>query len=314
MNRRWTLPTLVLGLVHCGGETRSESETSNSPTGLSTLDGGVDSGDATETDASTQGDAETTTGDDPATDDSNDTQEDDSSSGGPPSDDPCDGADIICDGFEEGLTEQWAYTGNPNNMPVVDGSRAHTGANSLTFPSTDTQGAWVYPVAGLPTADNQIYVRAYINFERAMSEMGGHVSYIVGADQPANGVEMRLGASQNFGNGQMMIDVNLLGAGPEYTQFANGDVTGGAPSGADGLGLGSDTWYCMEAFYGPDEFRLWVDGEELMTMHVTDWQQGVAGWSPTYSVMKIGGQNYSGSLGQIWFDDVAMGSQPLGCP
>ena len=72
----------------------------------------------------------------------------------------------------------------------------------------------------------------------------------------------------------------------------------------------------MEALYGGEahEFRMWLDGMELAGMHVTDWAAGVTNWSPTYSVMKIGGQNYSGQLGQIWFDDVAMGTQPLGCP
>ncbi|MEM9461681.1 MAG: hypothetical protein AAGF11_46390 [Myxococcota bacterium] len=256
-------------------------------------------------------------GDPPPSGSSGDPPPDDSS-GDPPSDDPCAGADILCDDFEDpaGLDPQWAYTGNPANMPVLDDGRAFAGSRSLTFPNTDTQGAFVYPAAGLPTADNRIYVRAYVSFARPMSEMGGHVSYIVGADQPANGVELRLGASQNFGNGQMMIDVNLLGAGPEYTQFANGDVTGGAPSGARGVSLLADTWYCMEALYdgAAHEFRLWVDGVELPGMHVTDWQAGLTDWSPSYAVMKIGGQNYSGSLGQIWFDDVAMGTQPLGCP
>lgn len=243
---------------------------------------------------------------------------DESSSGGPPSTDPCEGADILCDDFEDpgGLHPQWSYTGAPANMPTIDDSRAFAGTRSLTFPTTDTQGAFVYPNAGLPVAGERIYVRAYVSFARDMSRMGGHVSYIVGADAPQNGAELRLGASQSFGNGQMMVDVNLLGNGPEYTQFSNGDVTGGAPSGADGVTLVADTWYCMEALFdgAAHEFRLWIDGRELSTMHVTDWQQGVLDWSPTYSVVKFGGQNYSGSLGQIWFDDVAMGTGPLGCP
>ncbi|MCX4245207.1 hypothetical protein [Paraliomyxa miuraensis] len=259
----------------------------------------------TSTSSTTTGDAEDSSG------------ADEVSSGDPPSTDPCDGADILCDDFEDpALDPQWVYTGAPGNMPVIDEGRAFAGTRSLTFPTTDTQGAFVYPAAGLPVAGDRIYVRAYVNFEREMSAMGGHVSYIVGANAPSNGAELRLGASQNFGNGQMMVDVNLLGNGPEYTQFSNGDVTGGAPSGAPGVTLVADTWYCIEALYdgSAHEFRLWIDGMELSAMHVTDWQMGVTNWSPVYSVVKIGGQNYSGSLGQIWFDDVAMGTQPLGCP
>jgi hypothetical protein len=29
--------------------------------------------------------------------------------------------------------------------------------------------------------------------------------------------------------------------------------------------------------------------------------------------LKIGAQNYSGDIGQVWYDDVVVGSQPIGC-
>jgi hypothetical protein len=238
----------------------------------------------------------------------------DSSSGGNLGD-PCGGADVLCDDFEDGLDPAWAYTGAPGNMPSVDDTVARSGGQSLTFPSTDTQGAFVYPTAGLPTANNRVYARIYVRFAQPMSAMGGHVSYLVGADAPSNGAEMRLGASTNFGSGDVMVDVNLLGSGPEYTQFSNGDVTGGAPSDNLGVVLEAETWYCMEAVFDGenDEFRLSIDGREVQAMHVTDWQQGVTDWSPAYEVIKIGGQNYSGVLGQVWFDDVAISSMPIGC-
>lgn len=300
-------------LASCADTTR-EDNPPEATSGIGTLTSSADT-DPETTDSTDDSAAESSGG---IADSGGSDSSDESSSGGPPSSDPCDGADILCDGFEDGggLDPQWAYVGNPANMPTLDEGRAFSGSRSLTFPNTDTQGAFVYPTSGLPTADNRVYVRAYVSFERDTAQMGGHVSYIVGADAPSNGAEMRLGASQNFGNGQMMVDVNLLGSGPEYTQFSNGDVTGGAPSGARGVGLQASTWYCMEALFdgAGDEFRLWIDDTEIAAMHVTDWAQGVSGWSPQYSVVKIGGQNYSGSLGQVWFDDVAIGSTRLGCP
>ncbi len=223
----------------------------------------------------------------------------------------------MCDDFEQAdLDAGWSFVGNPANAPGLDSGQAVSGVQSLTFESTDTQGAFIYPAQGLPTANNQVYVRSQVRFAKSMADMGGHVSYIVAADAPSNGSEMRLGASQNFGTSEMMVDVNLLGTGPEYTQFSNGDVTGGPPSDNVGLSLSADTWYCMEALYDGQEheFRLWVDGVEVPAMHVTDWQQGVMDWAPNYSILKIGGQNYSGSLGQVWFDDVAISTQPIGCP
>ncbi|MGH1346419.1 MAG: hypothetical protein ACRBN8_32940 [Nannocystales bacterium] len=321
IKRAWVCGA-VLALCACGQDDVQEASASGS-SGLAGSGAGVatSEGDSRSTNApegsvtsDAAGSATSTTsptGGDPATDVGS--GEESSSSGD--SSDPCGGADIVCDDFEDGLDAIWAYTGAPGNMPNVDDTVARSGSQSLTFPSTDTQGAFVYPTRGLPTADNRVFARAYVRFAQPMAQMGGHVSYLVAADAPSNGAEMRLGASTNFGSGDVMVDVNLLGSGPEYTQFSNGAVTGGEPSDAPGVVLDANTWYCIEATFdgANDEFRLSIDGAEISAMHVTDWQQGVTGWSPMYSVLKIGGQNYSGALGQVWFDDVAVSSSPIGC-
>jgi hypothetical protein len=36
-------------------------------------------------------------------------------------------------------------------------------------------------------------------------------------------------------------------------------------------------------------------------------------WAPMFSFIKIGAQNYSGDIGKIWYDDVAVGTQRIGC-
>lgn len=307
----------MVGVVVLAGCTADPGPASDSSTssGIASVDEGSAEGSSA---AASTGIAPTGPGpsDDTADTTTTSPPDDGSTTEAPPAD-PCGGADILCDDFEaDALDGQWAFVGNPNNMPTIDAAVARSGTRSLTFAATDTQGAFVYPVLGLPTDDNVVHVRAFVRFAQATAQMGGHVSFIVGADQPSNGAEMRLGASQNFGNGMMMLDVNLLGMGPEYTQFSNGDVTGGASSGARGVALDADSWYCFEARFdgAGHEFRVWLDGAELTAMHVTDWAQGVSDWSPSYSVIKLGGQNYSGSLGQVWFDDVAIGHEPIGCP
>ena len=53
-------------------------------------------------------------------------------------------------------------------------------------------------------------------------------------------------------------------------------------------------------------------------MHVTDFK-GTAGgasrtkWAPTYQYLKIGAQDYDANLGRIWYDDVVVATQPIGC-
>ena len=314
------LVAITLSIAGCGADASTEESdgqaSATDPTAegtVSTSAGGGSSMETASPSSSSVGEGSEGPGPDASTTDTT-PDSDSSSSGGNPGD-PCGGADVLCDDFEDGLDPAWAYTGAAGNMPSVDDAVARSGSQSLTFPSTDTQGAFVYPTVGRPTANNRVHARIYIRFAQPMSAMGGHVSYLVGADAPSNGAEMRLGASTNFGSGEVMVDVNLLGGGPEYTQFSNGDVTGGAPSDNPGIVLEAETWYCMEAVFDGenDEFRLSIDGREVQAMHVTDWQQGVTDWSPSYEIVKIGGQNYSGVLGQVWFDDVAISSMPIGC-
>lgn len=317
----WLL-AITVSIAGCGDDASTEetdgqgpSAGATTPTSVSTSSGGDTSVETASVPSSSASAESSSEGSGPDSSTTHATSGGDGSSSGGSPGDPCGGADVLCDDFEDGLDPAWAYTGAPGNMPSIDDAVARTGGQSLTFPSTDTQGAFVYPMAGLPTANNRVHARIYVRFAQPMSAMGGHVSYLVAADAPSNGAEMRLGASTNFGSGEVMVDVNLLGGGPEYTQFSNGDVTGGAPSDNPGIVLEAETWYCMEAVFDGenDEFRLSIDGREVQAMHVTDWQQGVTDWSPTYEVVKIGGQNYSGVLGQVWFDDVAISSAPIGC-
>ena len=36
-------------------------------------------------------------------------------------------------------------------------------------------------------------------------------------------------------------------------------------------------------------------------------------WAPTYNFLKIGAQDYDANLGRIWYDDVFVGTAPVGC-
>jgi len=36
-------------------------------------------------------------------------------------------------------------------------------------------------------------------------------------------------------------------------------------------------------------------------------------WGPTFNYIKIGGQNFSGQIGMVWYDDVFVGTEQVGC-
>ena len=129
---------------------------------------------------------------------------------------PCGAVGIFaCDDFEMTAasakpdTTKWSIAGNDGITPVVDDKKAHSGTHSLNFAMTDNRGVFISPTKGFPPVGNSFYVRAFINLAKPMKDMGGHVDFIVGATKPENGVEVRLGASQTFGGGIEMMDLNF---------------------------------------------------------------------------------------------------------
>jgi len=217
--------------------------------------------------------------------------------------------------------EAWASS----FAPVVDAAKFHSAPNSVRIQSTNVgYGSFLVPKSGFPVEGNRFYVRVYINWEKATASIMGHSGFIVGAtDRQNNGTEVRLGISNKGPGDEAMIDLNLIGGpGGEVTRYSNGFTDGGDPGQVSGNGFQfqADTWVCLEAFFngGGNEFRVWADGAEIEAMHVTDFQGSPGGaprtaWAPTYSVLKIGAQDYDANLGKIWYDDVVVARERVGC-
>jgi hypothetical protein len=232
---------------------------------------------------------------------------------------PCTAAGIlVCDDFENGIVSWQKSAGAQIDL---DTTKHHSGTSSIKLTGTSAPSNHIRTPAGTIPASNSLYVRAWVNFETAVVDMGGHVAYIVGAVADDNsGDEVRLGSSHNL-KGNPMLDLNWQGPGhPEITQFSNGDVNGvGGGTDTPGTTLLANRWYCIEAFFNgaASEFQAWLDGTEITGLHVTDWAGQRTGaqraWAPTYQLVKVGAQNYSGSVGTVWYDDVAMGTQRIGC-
>jgi hypothetical protein len=214
--------------------------------------------------------------------------------------------------------------------PAVDTARKNRGMNSARVQSTSSgRGSFLVPRMGLPVTGNSFYVRVFMNWEKATTAITGHSGFIVGsAARENNGTECRLGISSKGPGGVPRMDFNLIGAndggGGEVTRYSNGYTDGGNPADFTGTGFqfAADRWYCVEAYYGGtpnmSELRVWVDGTELMEMHVTDFRGNMNGsprinWAPMYTFLKIGAQDYDANLGRIWYDDVFVGTAPVGC-
>jgi hypothetical protein len=84
----------------------------------------------------------------------------------------------------------------------------------------------------------------------------------------------------------------------------------------------ADRWYCVEfRADGPaGALTTWVDGvtveglaaDATPTADVDDhWISG--GWHPTLPTFRLGWESYAGQAMTLWFDDVALGTERVGC-
>jgi len=236
---------------------------------------------------------------------------------------PCERPEtLLCDDFESSASgaEPGAplWTPQPawqNDRIRVTDAQAHSGSRSASVTGAP-YGTALVPVKEFPTDGKPLYVRVYLRTEKSTADMAGHVSFIEGAEKLGDdGEELRLGAS----HGQ--LDVNLIpgskgtGGTGEKTQFSNGrvDIPG---DGGPGVVLKPGVWTCIEAMFDGKNHRFsaWVDGKKVDGLEVTDWQQGRKNWSPSYRYLKIGGQNFSGATGKLYYDDIVVSTAgPIGC-
>ncbi len=238
---------------------------------------------------------------------------------------------IVQDNFDSSAANgpadsaKWqAYASTDTGAPVIDSSKSASPPNSARTQGTSSgNGSFLVPVGGLPAPMNRFYVRVRVNFGTGTSALTGHVAYLVGsAARDESKTELRLGASIPPGFGTAMMDLNLQNptdSGGEVTRFSNGFTTGGNPINAAGFDFTAGQWYCLEALFdgGNDAFHVWIDGTENTNMAVTNFaatgQPARNAWAPTYTFLKIGAQNYSGDVGTVWYDDVVVATQQIGC-
>jgi hypothetical protein len=240
---------------------------------------------------------------------------------GGPAGDPCAALGIFaCDDFD--TTAVGAELSGPswNNPPatqqpriVVDDARHHSGAHSIRVEGS-AGGNFITPRMGFPPPTNRFYVRAYVNLDKSTADMGGPVSFIEGDETVDDTSErLRLGAARGMLAVSLAPGAKGSGGGPT-TQYSNGDV-GAATSAAAGVVLEANVWYCLEAVLDgeSDEVQVWVDGQEVTSLHVSDWKAGRTSWSPVYAVARVGAQNLGGTAGTLWYDDIAFSTTSIGC-
>jgi len=226
------------------------------------------------------------------------------SSGG----DPCGKSGrLLCDDFEKFAigtvpTAPWSMAANGTNGTVlVDGTTpAHSGTKSIRVSSLGNyqtflalKGAPVFP-APKPA----LYARTFIRLDAPMT--GGHNTYFkagAGGAISSNN-ETRVG---------VMVEMLMINQPDGDRGFLsnNNYWTDQKP----GVVFAEKTWVCVEAFFDPPSSTVdvWVNGKAVPDLHRSDWKQDALG------TFQFGFEKYAGPDADIWYDDIVISTEPIGC-
>lgn len=228
-------------------------------------------------------------------------------SGGVSSNGPCDRADLLfCDDFEaapsDGLPDAavWSTRINGEGIVSIDAVvAAHSGNQSVRVEATGYQTFFALSgpeVFSAPRSD--LFVRVYLRLGAPMSE--GHNTYFEAGNTESTDSEYETRIGVMFE--QLMINQPASDRG--FLSNENYYVDG-----LPGAQIPAELWSCVEVSLNSDtsEINVWLEGEEVSDLHRTDWQQ------EPFSELRFGYEKYAGPDAQVWYDDIAVSSQRIGC-
>jgi hypothetical protein len=177
---------------------------------------------------------------------------------------------------------------------VLDGARAHGGKQSLHVHDGFIEAR---------PPGTAFYARAFVWFG-ADPGAGHWMSWVGVGPGGAQGTEVRYGGHYDI------LQANYFGNDDEIISDPKGYC---APTCTAGVAVPVGRWACVEVYFGKDESRLWLDGNEIDTLHVTSWRNQAAPWSPAYDRVRLGFHDFQGAPVDVWYDDVALDAERIGC-
>lgn len=207
---------------------------------------------------------------------------------------------FLVDDFEGGRDPQWTESKNGNGAITLDTTIGNNSSSSIRIDANNAFHTMLQFALPQAVRDaNEVYGRVFLRL--ATNPSPAHYVWLEVGTAVNEGHEMRLG--HNVGQLQS-------------NHWLNGEQDIRDQSRA----LVANTWYCLEFFMSnnPDELRVWLDGTET-ALSTTNYVAGpgaqgngnaVADFIPPLEAFRIGWELQNGT---IYFDDVALASQQIGC-
>jgi hypothetical protein len=210
----------------------------------------------------------------------------------------------FCESFEAhapGMAQAkppWAPSIIGEGTLAIDETVAHSGKRSLKVQGAGFSTFFVLSLDGLSSAAAPLYVRTYVRLASAMT--AGHNTFVIADTKAAPG------AGNAFRLGEMYSMLMYTVMGDTHGALANERYhTDGMP----GAALTAGAWGCLEVQLEQQKPLITVklNGVEIADLRHADFPLD------RYDTLRFGFEKYAGPAGDVWYDDIAIGSAPLGC-
>ena len=193
---------------------------------------------------------------------------------------------------------------------TVDRTVAHSGKTSIRV--NGHSGYCNHAFIGLRNAftsvGTDLYVRFFIRHTTALPP--NHVTFVAMKDTNDGGKDLRMGGQNKALQwNRESDDATLPVQSPDGVALS--------------VPLPTNQWECIEFNVNQEQTAMstWLNGTEVNGLHLDNkptkdvdaqWLNR-SNWHPTLADLRLGWENYSNADDTVWFDDVAIGSQRIGC-
>ncbi|MFI1757885.1 cellulose-binding domain-containing protein [Streptomyces sp. NPDC020571] len=223
---------------------------------------------------------------------------------------------VICSGFEDQAGPEpsgdWRFTApdcQGTGTVAVDSAVSHAGGRSLRVDGRAgyCNHAFVAHAADLSSVGPVLYVRMWVRHTTALPT--SHVTFVSMPDSAQGGRALRVGGQ----NGALQWN----------RESDDATLPAQSPAGvALSRPLPKDGWQCLRFAVDTSAGHLdtWLGDEQVPGLHAdgvptqdVDQQWLAHGSAPRPTSLRLGWESYATGDDTLWFDDVAVGSAPIGC-
>jgi len=223
----------------------------------------------------------------------------------------CPAGATFCSGFEDsGLPTGVTY--NPSykaadwaQFVMFDTANKHSGKQSMLIKTgTDAYDPRLFTVKA---PGKTFWVRMYMRTDIPLGKGQDHNSFFLATSSATGDVN-----TKGLEVGEQMCEIEL-NANDNRKSSVGGNPNGCA--GQTGKQISANTWHCVEALFdgAGGNYQVFSDGEAIVD--VKGWT--ASGLTADFAAFSFGSMHFNGDTTtagrQIWYDDVAVAAQRIGC-